>query len=91
MVSDYINIIRALMKIAIEKGISEDEIYNKLDSELKNKVQRTNRKGETRHIQDLINGRIAIKRLQRIEYAECQNLSDSHDIHGKALIFHDVR
>ena len=38
MVSDYINIIRALMKIAIEKGISEDEIYNKLDNELKNKI-----------------------------------------------------
>jgi NTE family protein len=87
MVSDYINIIRALMKISNEKGISEVEIYNRLDNELKNKVQSTNRKGETRHIHDLINGRIAIKHLQRIEYAECQNLSDSHDIHGKAFDF----
>ena len=50
MVSDYINIIRALIKILGEKGISEVEIYNKLDNELKNKVQSTNRKGETRHI-----------------------------------------
>ena len=39
MVSDYINIIRALMKMSNEKGISEVEIYNKLNNELKNKVQ----------------------------------------------------
>ena len=44
MVSDYINIIRALMKISNEKGISEVEIYNRLDNELKNKVQESKSK-----------------------------------------------
>ena len=54
MVSDYIYIIRDLMKMANEKGISESEIYNKLNIELKRKIRSTNRKGETRHIEDLI-------------------------------------
>jgi NTE family protein len=87
MISDYIYIIRDLIKIANEKGISEIDIYNKLNTDLKNKIKSTNRRGKTRHIKDLINGRAIINHIQRIEYGEGQHLSDSNDIHGKAFDF----
>ena len=87
MVSDYIYIIRSLMKMAKEKGISDHELYDKLNNELKNKIHSTNRKGETRNINDLINGRVTINYIKRIEYGECQHINDSDDIHGKAFDF----
>lgn len=87
MISDYIYIIRSLMKMVNENGISEYDIYNKLNTKLKNKIKSTNRKGKTRHVEDLINGRVTINRLQRIEYGDGQHLSESDDIHGKAFDF----
>lgn len=87
MVSDYIYIIRELIKISNEKGIYESEIYSKLNTDLKNKIKSTNRKGGTRHVEDLISGRAIINHIQRIEYGECQHLRDSNDIYGKAFDF----
>lgn len=87
MVSDYVNIIRDLIDMVNEKGVSEGEIYNKLNVNLKNKIQSTNRKGERRNAEDLINGRVTINRIQRIEYGECQHIHESDDISGKAFDF----
>jgi hypothetical protein len=87
MISDYIYIIRALIKIANEKGVTDHELYDKLNNELKNKIHSTNRKGETRNIIDLIDGRITINYIKRIEYGECQHINDSDDIYGKAFDF----
>lgn len=70
-----------------EKGVSKSEIYNKLNVGLKNKIRSTNRKGETRNAEDLINGRVTVKQIQRIEYGECQHLHESDDISGKAFDF----
>ena len=75
------------MKMANEKGLSDKEIYYILNKELKTKIQSTNRKGETRDINDLIDGRITINYIKRIEYGECQHINDSDDIHGKAFDF----
>ncbi len=93
MVSDYVYIIRSLMKMAKENGISEFDIYKKLNIGLKSKIQSTNHKGEIRRIEDLVKGRIAINRLRRIEYGACQNICDSNDIYGKAFDFskHTIR
>jgi NTE family protein len=87
MISDYIYIIRDLIKTVNGKGISEQEIYHKMNSDLKSKIRSFNRKGGQRSVEDLINGRITINRLQRIGYGEDQNLSDSNDISGKAFDF----
>jgi hypothetical protein len=38
-----------------------------LKAELKGKIRNSNRKGETRPVENLINGRVTIDRLQRIE------------------------
>ena len=85
MISDYIYIIRSLMKMANEKGISDRELYDKLNTELKNKIHSKDRRGETRHINDLIDGRITINYIKRIEYGEGQHINDSDDIYGKAF------
>ena len=87
MISDYIYIIRSLMKMANEKGISDRELYDKLNTELKNKIHSKDRKGETRHIHDLIDGRVTINYIKRIEYGEGQHINDSDDIYGKAFDF----
>ena len=87
MVSDYININRALMKMLNGNGISDIEIYDKLNGELQGKIQSTNHNGETRQIEDLIRGRITINSIIRIEYGECQSITDSDDISGKAFDF----
>ena len=63
MVSDYININRALMKMLNGNGISDIEIYDKLNGELQGKIQSTNHNGETRQIEDLIRGRITINSI----------------------------
>ena len=54
---------------------------------MKKKLRSTNRQGDIRNIENLINGRAKINRLQRIEYGACQNLIDSDDIYGKAFEF----
>ena len=87
MVSDYININRALMKMLNGNGISDIEIYDKLNGELQGKIQSTNHNGETRQIEDLVRGRITINSIMRIEYGECQSITDSDDISGKAFDF----
>jgi NTE family protein len=87
MVSDCIHIIKALMRMANGKGISDTEIYDKLNNELKNKIISKNRKGETRKIENLVKGRTTIKRVQRFELGDGQQINKSNDINGKAFEF----
>ncbi len=48
MMSDYVNLIRCLIKMVCDKGLSESEVYNKLNTELKNKINSFNHEGEIR-------------------------------------------
>ncbi len=87
MISDYIYVIKDLVKMVNEKGLTEKVIYDRLNNDLKNKLRSTNRQGDIRSIEDLINGRANINSLQRIEYGSYQNLIDSDDIYRKAFEF----
>lgn len=87
LISDYIFIIRSLIKMQTDKGISEQDLLDRLENELKSKIQSTNRKGEIRNIKDLIHGRVTINHIYRIGYGEGKHINDSDDIYGKAFDF----
>ena len=52
LISDYIFIIRSYIKLQTDKGISEQDLFDRLENGLKSKIQSTNRKGEIRNIKD---------------------------------------
>jgi NTE family protein len=87
MVSDYVNIINELMSMikTADKSITNDKIYDKLQQKLNVKLVSNNREGRPRDIKNLLKGRFAINKMQRIVYGEGQDLKISDDIFGKAF------
>ncbi|TVP42006.1 hypothetical protein NARC_10412 [Candidatus Nitrosocosmicus arcticus] len=54
MISDYINVIKVLIQIANERGISDSEIYSRLNCDIENKIVNSDRREKTRCVKDLI-------------------------------------
>ena len=87
MVSDYVNIINELMKMVKSKDdkLHNDDIYNQLKENLSEKMVSYSRRGKSRDIEDLLNGRFAITHVHRIVYGERCDSTTNNDIYYKAF------
>jgi len=63
MISDYIHVIKVLMQIANERGISDSEIYSRLNCDMEAKIVNSDRREKTRCVKDLIQGRVNVRKI----------------------------
>jgi hypothetical protein len=78
LVSDYVDLVRALIKMAEEHGVKDDRINNLLN-------QKTKFKGEfkrSRRYQDILEGRFQIDEIIRVN-----RKNDEHTISNKTFDF----
>lgn len=78
LVSDYVDLVRALIKMAEEHGVKDDRINNLLN-------QKTKFKGEfvrSRRFQDIVEGRFQIDEIIRVN-----RQNDEHTISNKTFDF----
>jgi hypothetical protein len=78
LVSDYVDLVRALIKMAEEHGVKDDLINNLLN-------QKTKFKGEfvrSRRFQDILEGRFQIDEIIRVN-----RKNDEHTISNKTFDF----
>jgi NTE family protein len=83
IVTDYVDLSKTLMRLAKDKGASESDIKNILNSKGKDMLLKsTKRSGETRRYRDLLDGRFKITKIWHIGRQD-----DQDAIYGKFTDF----